>query len=216
MNCISAIGRMPMSAAPIGAPDDGRLADRACRSTRVVAELLQEARRDAEGAAVGAHVLADARTRARPAPSPRAWRARMASRYVRTAISVRPCRRSHSATERRHGRRERRGRRRRRSSADSGSGKRALPRRTPASSVERGVDARPRAPSSSPCEATPPCEQWLLVAGDAGPCAAHASSSSRGHVLHVVVLGVAAHAHGVGLDQRRALAVARALDRRAA
>ena len=79
MNCISAMGRMPMSAAPMAAPT---MADSlmGVSMTRLSPKLLEEAGGDAEGAAVGADVLADDEDAARPAPSPRAWPARMASR----------------------------------------------------------------------------------------------------------------------------------------
>ena len=58
MNCISAIGRMPISAAPIEAPT---IADSliGVSITALGPELLEEAGGDAEGAAVGADVLAD-------------------------------------------------------------------------------------------------------------------------------------------------------------
>ena len=58
MNCISAIGRMPISAAPIAAPTIAASLI-GVSIDALGAELLQEAGGDPEGAAVGADVLAD-------------------------------------------------------------------------------------------------------------------------------------------------------------
>src|SRR4029453_13845889 len=57
----------------------------------------------------------------------------------------------------------------------------------------------------------PALDEVARVAVDRVPALPFLEELAR-HVLHVVVLGVAAHAHGVGLDQGRALAVAGAGD----
>ena len=59
MNCISAIGRMPMSAAPMDGAHDRRLADRRVDDARRSPNFSRKPGGDAEGAAVGADVLAD-------------------------------------------------------------------------------------------------------------------------------------------------------------
>ena len=58
MNCISAIGRMPMSAAPEAAPTMA-ISEIGVSITRSGAEAVDEARAGLEGAAVDADVLAD-------------------------------------------------------------------------------------------------------------------------------------------------------------
>ena len=57
-NCISATGRMPISAAPVQPPTIA-VSESGASITRHGAELLLEARRDLESAAVHADVLAD-------------------------------------------------------------------------------------------------------------------------------------------------------------
>ena len=58
MNCISTTGSMPIMAAPMARADHGRLADRRVDDP-LRAEAVEEAGGDAEGAAVGADVLAE-------------------------------------------------------------------------------------------------------------------------------------------------------------
>ena len=195
-NCISQTGRSPTTAAPTAVP---MIPDSASgvSITRLGAELVDEAVGDLEGAAEDADVLAHHEARARRRASPRARRRRSPAGRSWSPSSAHPRRTRSTARRRRR--------------ADLGlalaeqavGGRVGVGHRPSPAPPRRRRRSRPRPRRAAPSASTPASRRrasWRSI----GSLRAPLLELLLGHVLHVVVRGVAVHAHRHGLDQRRA------------